>query len=149
MLYYDQFLALQEQGRLKEGSIYHILDLPDGLDLVEGKWTVKKAEQDAEGNIIHETYVKRLDLDYKIVNTLPVDTSMGKMIYLDNQIEPVIYNTADMIQVEDNNVTMNVSSQEFWDSITNGIYVDGLKYYTEVEEGGSRRLYEVYLYCED
>jgi hypothetical protein len=37
MLYYEQFLALQEQGKLKEGSVYHILDLPDGLDLVEGK----------------------------------------------------------------------------------------------------------------
>ena len=149
MLYYEQFLALQEQGRLKEGSIYHILDLPDGLDLVEGKWTVKKAEQDAEGNIIHETYVKRLDLDYKIVDTLPVDTSMGKMIYLDSQVEPVIYNTADMIQVEDNNVTMNVSSQEFWDSITNGSYVDGLGYYTEADEESSRRFYEIYLYVTD
>ena len=82
MLYYDQFLALQEQGRLKEGSIYHILDLPDGLDLVEGKWTVKKAEQDAEGNIIHETYVKRLDLDYQVVDSLPAVLSAGKMIYL-------------------------------------------------------------------
>lgn len=146
MLYYEQFLALQEQGRLKEGSVYHILDLPDGLDLVEGKWTVKKAEQDAEGNIIHETYVKRLDLDYKIVDTLPVDTSMGKMIYLDSQIEPVIYNTADMVQVEDTNVTMNASSQEFWDSITNGVYVDGLAYYTETDEESGRRFYEVYLY---
>lgn len=84
MLYYDQFLALQEQGRLKEGSIYHILDLPDGLDLVEGKWTVKKAEQDAEGNIIHETYVKRLDLDYQVVDSLPTDKTAGKMIYLKN-----------------------------------------------------------------
>ena len=149
MLYYEQFLALQEQGKLKEGSVYHILDLPDGLDLVEGKWTVKKAEQDAEGNIIHETYVKRLDLDYKIVDTLPVDTSMGKMIYLDSQIEPVIYNTADMIQVEDNNVTMNVSSQEFWGSITNGSYVDGLGYYTEADEESSRRFYEIYLYVTD
>ena len=84
MLYYDQFLALQEQGRLKEGSIYHILDLPDGLDLVEGKWTVKKAEQDAKGNIIHETYVKRSDLDYQVVDSLPADKTAGKMIYLKN-----------------------------------------------------------------
>jgi hypothetical protein len=74
-LYYEQFLALRQAGKLKEGSTYHILDLPDTQDLIDGLYNVKKAEQDSEGNIITDTY-RKIDDSY---SKLDIDTLLSSI----------------------------------------------------------------------
>lgn len=51
-----KFEELKEQGKLIVGSIYHITDDASTQDLIDGIYTVKKAERDASGNVITSTY---------------------------------------------------------------------------------------------
>ena len=56
-----QFEARKASGQLVPGSKYHITDDPTVDELLEGKIISKKAEQDASGNNIVETYRRKDD----------------------------------------------------------------------------------------
>lgn len=106
-LYYEQFLALREAGKLKEGSTYHILDLPDTQDLIDGLYIVKKAEQDSEGNIITDTY-RKIDDSY---SKLDIDTLLSSIGINEDVIKDIeVIHEGDNVQL--NNTYINLDTKE-------------------------------------
>lgn len=141
VLYYTQFLALKEAGKLEKGSTYHVIDLPEAQDLIDGIYVVKYAEQDNKGNVIADTYRRKDDsyscteLDTKLnakVDKVNSTSTNDRLYGISSTGVQTVYtigeNTPDVNSIAKRNVLGQITAATPTDDahVTTKKYVDNL-----------------------